>query len=187
MPSQTAATLDSKIARLAAENKATLEGETGIFKRLIAEHAEVRALIVAAREENDGEQRLALFQTLKAKLTLHAEAEEKEFYNLLERAEATAETVQIQLDEHRVMEALLATLQNLHPIGSEWDELLGKLLVLFDGHVQREEHKLFVASKNEIDEPVAGEIESRFVEREAEQATHLDDAPQQKKYDLPLP
>ncbi len=186
MQTQTGA-LTSKIARVAAETKAALTGETGIFKRLIAEHAEVRSLMQAAQSTSDAEERTQLMDTIRTKLTLHTEAEEKEFYSLLEGREETAETIQIHVDEHRIMAALLATLQNLHPISSEWDELVGKLFILFNSHVEREEKKLFIASKPAIDASLAADIESRFVDRKVEEAGHLDEPENQHKYDMPLP
>jgi hypothetical protein len=188
MDIQSAAELKSKIASAAAETKAVLAGETGIFKRLIAEHAEILSLLKAVQASADGEQRAALFETLRIKITVHAEAEEKEFYSLLAGREETAETIQIHQDEHRTMAALLTTVQNLEPLGGEWDELVGKLHVLVTEHVQREENKLFDASKPAISAPKAETIESRFVERKVEEAARLDDGePQQGRYDLPLP
>lgn len=170
------------------ESAAAEAGETGIYKRLIAEHAEVIALVDTLRETKDSEGRTQTFVKIKSKLTLHTEAEEKEFYTLLEQRSETAEMVQIQVDEHRVMMALVATLQNLVPTSTEWDELVGKLAVLLHTHVEREEKGLFEQSKPVISKSNSEEIESCFVQREAEEAEHLDDPrPQEGKYERPLP
>lgn len=188
MPVQSRPELKSKIASAAAEAKALVTGETGIYKRLIAEHAEIIALLEGMRQTQGSEGRSQAFVKLKTKLTLHTEAEEKEFYTLLEERPDTAETVQIQVDEHRVMMALVATLQNLEPASAEWDELVGKLADLLHAHVEREEKELFEKSKPVISTSASEEIESRFVQRKVEEAAHLDDpSPQEGKYELPLP
>jgi hemerythrin superfamily protein len=180
--------LKSKIAGAAAETKALLAGETGIYKRLIAEHAELLSLAKTVQETAESEGRAQAFARLKSKLTLHNEAEEKEFYTLLEQRPETQETVQIQVDEHRVTMALVNTLQNLEPTSAEWDELMGKLRTLLCSHVEREENDLFEQSKPAIGKTDSEEIESRFVERKVEEAARLDEPrPQEGKYELPLP
>lgn len=183
-----AAQLKSIFKGAAAETKAVLSGEAGIYKRLIAEHAELESLLHSVASSDDPVQRAALFERLKAKLTLHTEAEEKEFYALLEGRPETAEMIQVHVDEHRVMDALLATLQTLDPASGEWEELVGKLRTLFTGHVRREEGPLFEASKSVILSPQAEDIEARFVERKKEEAAVLDDPePQHTKFEMPLP
>lgn len=188
MPTQTSAELKSILARAAAEANAVFHGEAGIFKRLIAEHAELASLLQAVTSSDDVAQRSTLFERLKAKLTVHTEAEEKEFYALLEGRAETAETIQIHVDEHRVMAALLTTVQTLNPASNEWEELVGKLRIVFVGHVQREEASLFEASKGVINQPEAEKIEARFVDRKEEEASRLDDpTPQHTKFEMPLP
>jgi hemerythrin-like domain-containing protein len=180
--------LKSKIIATTTAAKATLNGEVGIYRRLKAEHAEVLSLIQAAEAATDAATRTDLFATVRRQLTTHIEAEEKEFYALLSQYPATKEYTQINVDEHRALEAILTTLQHIEPMCAEWGELFGKLKALLISHVEREERELFEASKDLISSQEAKVIEVRFSEGKAEEAKRFDGDDQEvSRYVIPIP
>jgi hemerythrin superfamily protein len=182
-----AAELKSKWVGTTSAAKSALTGEVGIYRRLKAEHAELLSLMEAAEGASDAAVRTELFGKIRQLFTVHAEAEEKEFYSVLTQFTETLECTQINVDEHRVLGAILTTLQNIEPLSAEWSELFGKFKMLFVGHIGREENELFEASKAFVTTQEAKDLETRFTDQKAVETTRLDQGELEfTRYEVPI-
>jgi hemerythrin superfamily protein len=143
----------SAAAKGAAKQAITaLKGQTGIFSTLAKEHGEVSSLLKKAAKASDENECRKLLDLIRVELLSHAKAEEETFYAALLNHPATAELARTSEQEHRVVETLLESAQNLAGRGDAGREAIENLAKQVESHAQDEEQRVF---------PLADEVFSR--------------------------
>jgi hypothetical protein len=150
---------------------AALKGETGIFRRLRAEHAEMLSLLRQIAHSNNGvDIRRQLFPIIRVELIAHAEAEIAEFYSVLKRFSDTGEMVSRCTDEQKAMEQLLGSLESMDVALASWLDIFAQLTMRYEHHVHDEENRLFPLAKSHLPKADAELLERRYLE---EKERHL--------------
>ena len=121
-----------------------------IYNYLKKDHRKVADLMEQVVAMESPSERQQLFQQIKVELTLHADAEEKTFYQAVEKA------TKAQLPRHEMKHAhgehdeMREYLQRLSatPAGDEsWIELFGEFKHCVTHHVEEEEQDVFEQAK----------------------------------------
>jgi len=115
-----------------------------VLKLLEGQHDEVKQLFKKL-EQAEGSQGRQLFETLRAKLTLHEELEETYFYPALKGDEAARDLVLEGYQEHHVMDVLLGEIERLAPDSEAWQPKVKVLQENTEHHIEEEEGELFPA------------------------------------------
>ena len=115
-----------------------------VLKLLQDQHDEVKQLFKRL-EQAEGSQGRQLFETLRAKLTLHEELEETYFYPALKGDEAARDLVLEGYQEHHVMDVLLGEIERLAPDSEAWQPKVKVLQENTEHHIEEEEGELFPA------------------------------------------
>lgn len=111
---------------------------------LKSDHREAEGLMKRLEmADKGGASAKAVFQELKAALTLHTRMEEQIFYPALRSYDETRDMISESVEEHREVDELLAEMTAMSP---EDDAFMDKLVELRDSvghHVEDEETELF--------------------------------------------
>lgn len=152
---------------------ATLKGDTGIFRKLQEEHAEVSTLMKRVATSSDPETRRDLFPKIRRELLAHAEAEEKEFYPILEQRPETQALAKQARNEHAEVELMLDQLVGMDASSDAWVDVFDRLMKSVEQHVQEEEHEIFPKAKPFFDDTQANQVEKVYMERKREAMQHF--------------
>jgi len=114
-----------------------------IFRLLEKDHREVKSLMDKIAAGGDATERKNVFQKVKDELTAHTQAEEQEFYSLLEQEEETAEKVGHSYEEHEEAARLLEEIAALDPDDEQWTSDFDQLREAVEHHIEEEENDLF--------------------------------------------
>jgi hemerythrin superfamily protein len=138
---------------------------------LTADHNRVRGLFTrfqAAEGSNDSEAaRLAAM--IFEELEVHTKIEEELFYPAVsERNEEIHELVTEGIEEHHVVDALMAEAQQLLPSDEAWAAKLKVLIENVEHHAEEEEQELFPLVRKAFDADARSELGRRLEARKAE-------------------
>ncbi|EGF92631.1 hemerythrin HHE cation binding domain protein [Asticcacaulis biprosthecium C19] len=121
-----------------------------IYNYLKKDHQKVADLMQQVIDTKDLGERQALFETIRQELTLHADAEEKTFYDAIEKAtrsQAVGEKIEHAHHEHDEIREYLHKLSTT-PIEEElWIETFGEFKHSVAHHVEEEEREIFEKAK----------------------------------------
>ena len=143
-----------------------------VLKLLEGQHDEVKQLFKKL-EQAEGSQGRQLFETLRAKLTLHEELEETYFYPALKGDEAARDLVLEGYQEHHVMDVLLGEIERLAPDSEAWQPKVKVLQENTEHHIEEEEGELFPAVrkiwKTDTREQVGRQMQQLISERRSQE------------------
>lgn len=121
-----------------------------IYNYLKKDHKKVADLMQQVIDTKEPGERQALFETIKQELTLHADSEEKTFYDAIEKA-TRSKSVEEQVEHaHHEHDEIREYLQKLSttPIEDElWIETFGEFKHSVTHHVEEEEGEIFEKAK----------------------------------------
>ncbi|MEO6094478.1 MAG: hemerythrin domain-containing protein [Fibrobacteria bacterium] len=142
-----------------------------IYELLKKDHKTVKSLFskLERTTEEQSDEREDLFQTLKQELSVHALAEEKFFYPLLQEEEESEDIALEALEEHRVVKRLLKELDANQKGTKEWAAKLKVLQENVEHHVEEEEGELFEKAEDVLSKEQAEEIAEQVEDFKAEQ------------------
>ncbi len=144
--------------------RASLNGLTGVFRKLSEEHKEVALLVERAASTSDPAKRADLWQTLRAELVAHERAEINHVYTEfvpIGASEDLSEEHEAEADE---LEGLIAELDTLAFESSEWQTAVEHLQVALERHAEREEQRYFPRLQAAIGEDRARELEDLYLQ-----------------------
>ena len=114
------------------------------------DHDAVRALFRAFTEaRGDAETRRGLYRSIRQQLQTHSRIEEQVFYPAVMRvrAEPAREAVREALEDHHLMDGLLAELDQLEPDDAGYEEKMGALRESVERHIEDEEEAMFAQAR----------------------------------------
>jgi hemerythrin superfamily protein len=146
---------------------ALLQGDTGIFRRLKDEHAQVNVImkrIESTAADAESERRSELVPILFAELLSHAHAEQRVFYSMLRDEDETRDLIEDSGDDHMEIENLLYALVCADLSGEAWKPIFRELQETVLAHVDQEEHVLMPLARNLLNDKQARMLEAAFVD-----------------------
>jgi hemerythrin superfamily protein len=113
------------------------------------DHDAVRALFREFAAAGTDASRQTLFRTIRQQLQLHSRLEEQVFYPAVMRvrAEPAREAVREALEDHHVMDGLLAELDQLEPEDASYSEKMRALQTSVERHIEEEEGAMFAQAR----------------------------------------
>jgi hemerythrin superfamily protein len=114
------------------------------------DHETVRDLFRAFAEAgSDADARRSLFRNIRHELQTHSRVEEHVFYPAVMRlrAEPAREAVRDALEDHHLMDGLLAELDQLEPDDARYGEKMRSLQESVERHIDSEEEALFAQAR----------------------------------------
>jgi hemerythrin superfamily protein len=113
------------------------------------DHDAVRQLFREFVASGDAEARKGLVRTIRQSLQTHSRVEEEVFYPAVMRvrAESAREAVRGALEEHHVVDGLLAELAELDPDDARFDEKMRTLQASVERHLDEEEDGMFTQAR----------------------------------------
>jgi hemerythrin superfamily protein len=115
-----------------------------------------------------------LYQKIKLELDIHTEIEEQFFYPASK--EAVADMVAEAMEEHKLVDTLLAELQGMDPMDERFDAKMTVLIENVEHHADEEEKEMFPEVKKALGMDTLRDLGGRMMEhkqkrmREAQQA-----------------
>jgi hypothetical protein len=123
--------------------KATLEGLTGIFKRLAIEHGEVSALLLRVKSSSDPKVRAELFPKIRDELLSHEQGEMTVLYPVYREVAELASIAEKHDKEAGQLEQMISTVEETEYQDPAWDTHFDALVDLVKRHVAEEENEFF--------------------------------------------
>jgi hemerythrin superfamily protein len=119
---------------------------TTLLKR---DHDAVRELFLAFVQAGDTEARRTLYRTIRHELQTHSRVEEEVFYPAVMRlrAEPAREAVRGALEDHHVVDGLLAEIDQLEPEDARYGEKMRVLQESVERHIEDEEEAMFAQAR----------------------------------------
>jgi iron-sulfur cluster repair protein YtfE (RIC family) len=110
---------------------------------LKVDHEEIRSLLERV-DAADGSEKARVAEELFELLEVHTAAEERVFYPAVRDAVDEAhEIIAEGIEEHHVVDTLMAEVRELAPGDEEWDAKLSVIKENVEHHLEEEEHELF--------------------------------------------
>lgn len=163
------------MAKMAA---AKLSGDHGILNTLAKEHGEVSALMMrveATRDSGDGvSTRQEVFEKIAIELLSHANAEEREFYAVLERYPETQAKAKHANGEHGEIKRLITELDSIPYSSPEWMTRFSELKDTVEHHVHEEEGEMFELAKGVLSKDELKAMDKRFLAEKRTQRETLE-------------
>lgn len=145
-----------------AEAAGTAAVPSGVFDQLVAEHAEMIALLEKIVDSDDPSSQLALYHDLRRVWLAHAYAEKDQVYPQVERLIAPDHKAHALidecLDEHQQIEEAIDEISQMEAGEPEWIAAFDDLQRIFEEHVEREQGELFFSVEPSIGEREASAI-----------------------------
>jgi hemerythrin superfamily protein len=114
------------------------------------DHDAVRDLFRAfAQAGGDTDARRALYRTIRQELQRHSRVEEQVFYPAVMRvrAESAREAVRGALEDHHIVDGLLAEIDELEPEDARYGEKVRALQESVERHIEDEEEAMFAQAR----------------------------------------
>jgi hemerythrin superfamily protein len=123
---------------------------------LKTDHATVKKLFESEKKlaETDGKKKEAIFNQIKAALTVHATIEEEIFYPAVKaaRAKNVKDEVREAYEEHKQIKSLLAQIAGITSADETYDMKIKVLMEDVEHHVKEEETEMFPDAKKFLGE-----------------------------------
>jgi hemerythrin superfamily protein len=138
---------------------------------LTADHNRVRGLFTrfqAAEGENDA-QAARLAAKIFEELEIHTKIEEEIFYPAMTKLnDEIHELVTEGIEEHHVVDSLMAEIKGLRPSEEEWAAKMKVLIENVEHHAEEEEQEMFPKIRQATDSDARAELGQRLEARKAE-------------------
>ena len=132
---------------------------------LTEDHNKVRDLFKRF-ESAKGAEKQAVFAEIAMELEIHTKIEEEVFYPAVKRIPDLAEMVAEAVEEHDIVDFVLASMRKLSPDDERYDAKFKTLMENVEHHAEEEEKEMFPEASAKL--PNANEIAARLVERKQE-------------------
>ncbi len=136
-----------------------------IYDYLKKDHRKVSALFKKIIEEQNISERQNLFLQIQEELELHADPEDKTFYQAMRKNSAGKKQIEHGEKEHDAIKAALKNLSKIDPNDlALWFVYLGQLKQIVEHHVKEEESEFFKSAKKMISAKRAKELPEEMEE-----------------------
>jgi len=141
------------------------------FELLKSDHEKVAGILnkIEGTTERALKTREELFTQLKTELDIHAAIEEKIFYPVLEKAEASRDITLEAFEEHRLVKQLLAELESGSKDDETWTAKFTVLKENIEHHVEEEEGEMFKQARKVLSKAEIEELGTRMEKAKGEQ------------------
>ena len=134
-----------------------------LLEALKADHEEAKSLLALVLDAPDTKGRTEAFKTFKAAMTAHSRAEEKVFYQRMEKTEAGKDKALKGETEHEIVDRLMDELSRSRSKDSDrWTARCSVLQELIEHHVEEEESTFFELAKQEFDAETLDRMGEQF-------------------------
>ena len=137
------------------------------------QHKEVKDLFENVLDTEDGEERQTLMDEIVEKLKVHTQIEEEIFYPAIRELGEKGEKMILEaLEEHHVVDLVIAELPTLDPEDDRFEAKMTVLCELVNHHVEEEEKEMFKLAKKlgaDVLERLGERLEARFNELAGEE------------------
>ena len=142
---------------------------------LETEHTKMRKLLteLEATTERGVKTRQELFATIKGELTLHEVIEEEIFYPELKSHPKAADIVLEGIEEHHVVDLLMAELEELDVSDESWGAKAKVMQENVEHHMEEEEGDMFKKARQVFDRDELADLGARMAERRVSAAKEL--------------
>jgi hypothetical protein len=127
--------------------KATLDGLSGVFRKLAQEHGEVSALLLRVKSSDDPDVRAKLFPEIRKNLLAHEKGELAVVYPAFRGHPETATLADKHDREASELEKLLTQLTAMSVREPAWGTTFDTLVTMVQAHVREEESQFFPAGE----------------------------------------
>jgi hemerythrin superfamily protein len=161
--------MDSIMAKGAGKAKgvrARLEGLTGVFKRLVEQHAELRVLL--KRLQDDPDRMADVWPEIRRDLMSHERAEMKEVYPLLRDHPQTRALADHHDEEAAEIERLVA---EIDAADDDWRPIYIRLIGAVTRHASEEDEIIYPKAQRALGEKLAKELDERYIAAQQRFAT----------------
>ena len=138
--------------------------QVNIFTALQEHHGTIRELF--KRSEGNRE----IVSEVRKHLEAHHKSEESVLYDVLKTKEGFRKEVLVTLEEHHLIDVLLAELAKLPKNDERWDARFEVLREYVEHHFEEEEKEIFPKAREFLDDKQMNEMGKRF---EKERNVHL--------------
>src|SRR5690606_16405664 len=136
-----------------------------IYNYLKKDHRRVSKLIEQIVEEENIDHRLNLFLKVQEELELHADPEDKTFYQALRKNSKGKKLIEHAEEEHDGIKSALKMINKVDPNDiALWFVALGQLKQIVEHHVKEEEGEIFKSSKKILSAKRAKELPEEMEE-----------------------
>ncbi|HSK39094.1 MAG TPA: hemerythrin domain-containing protein [Arenibaculum sp.] len=144
-----------------------------IYQSIKADHDTLRELLDGMTKA-PAERRQEAFERFKRELWAHSKVEETVFYTPLRRHDATRMEILEGLNEHHMIDGLLAELDAQPAQGEAWQAKAQVLCELLTHHLKEEEEKIFGEARNVLKDGQARALGESWQERRRKVVDALD-------------
>jgi|SRR5215211_7424003 len=138
---------------------------------LTADHNRVRGLFARFREAQEGGDAATmgeLAEKIFEELEVHTKIEEQVFYPAVHDVDDLAELVDEGIEEHHVVDMLMAEAKSLDPSEPQWVAKMTVLMENVEHHAEEEESEMFPAVRSNTDDASREEWGERMEELKAD-------------------
>ncbi len=121
-----------------------------IYDYLKLDHEHVAQLFKQFEHTDSQERKKQIVDYIAQELRVHAESEQKTFYEALKQFKSTEEEAVHGQKEHHEIEEQIASILQSTSFGAEWNKKVEKLKDLVNHHVKEEEGTIFKKAKKEL-------------------------------------
>ena len=138
-------------------------------KLLKSQHAEVKALFGKFDHAKTAAQKQALFDQIADALAGHCTIEEKIFYPAVREigTDKAEDMVLEALEEHHVVDLVLAELPKLDPADERFEAKMTVLSEMVEHHADEEEEEMFPMAEEELDDDLDELLEQMMERKQA--------------------
>lgn len=137
----------------------------GVLEILKREHREMAALMYLVEESKPGDRaRTATFEDVASLLVAHAQGEEDVLYSVLDKIDDTHAIALEAVQEHHVIDLLVAELRAIDVRGEEWLAKFHVLRESVEHHVKEEEDKFFPKARTVLSAEEQVEMADAYTE-----------------------
>lgn len=166
----------AKAQGMAKQVMSKLSGDDGILNTLAKEHGEVSGMMMrieATREDDGAATRQELFEKMAVELLSHAHAEDRTFYDALERYPESQNQLKDSRNEHQEIERHINELDAIPYSSSEWKQRFLELKNVVQHHVDEEESDVFEIAKDVMSKDELQALDERFHEEKQREKDRL--------------
>lgn len=140
--------------------------EARIYEDLKRDHDRHRALLERiAATPADGEEREALFESLRQELQAHAAAEEESLYATMLGCPDLRDEARHSVSEHKEIDDMLGGLVELDTQSGDWIEKFKEMRHRYLHHIEEEEEEMFPAASEQLSHKAEERIADVFEDR----------------------
>lgn len=142
---------------------------------LKADHDKVKRLLeeLETTTERGVKTRSELYVTIKGELTIHEEIEEEIFYPALKQHPKAKELVLEGYEEHHVVDALMAELEDLDVADETWGAKAQVMKENVEHHIEEEETEMFKQARQVFDRQELQDLGDRMAARKISASKEL--------------